>query len=184
MKPGESRRSLHPGCAGSGTPYYAFHRGSTVVPLFPALRKGTLGSVKKMLIAAFILVISVAALIQFAAYTWRAGLLRVASEPLPNQVDIGYAPCNTLQSQDFEDVSAYQQLCPEIGADAGQNLRSVRLYYRFLQYVSTLGSSILEATMPSGWTQHEMALCTRYATVVLSQRMERNHALAAEVRSY
>jgi hypothetical protein len=137
-----------------------------------------------MLIAAFILVISVAALVQFAAFTWRAGLLRVASEPLPNQPETGYTPCNVLQSKDFEDVSAYQQLCPEIGADAGQNLRSVRLYYRFLQFVSTLSSSILEAVIPTGWTQREMALCTRYAAVVLSQRMERNHALAAEVRSY
>jgi hypothetical protein len=137
-----------------------------------------------MLIAAFILVISVAALVQFAAFTWRAGLLRVASEPLPNQAETGYTPCNVLQSKDFEDVSAYQQLCPEIGADAGQNLHSVRLYYRFLQFVSTLGSSILEAVIPTGWTQREMALCTRYAAVVLSQRMERNHALAAEVRSY
>ena len=148
------------------------------------LLKGTLGSVKKMLIAAFILVISVAALLQFAAFTWRAGLLRLASQPLPNQVDRGYAPCNVLQSKDFENVSAYQQLCPEIGADARQNLRSVRLYYRFLQFVSTLGSSILEAAVPTSWTQREMALCARYATVVLSQRMQRNHALAAEVRSY
>jgi hypothetical protein len=138
-----------------------------------------------MLIAAFILVISVAALVQFAAFTWRAGLLRVASEPLPSQAETGYVPCNLLQLKDFEDVSAYQELCPEIGADAGQALRSVRLYYRFLQFMSTLGSSIQEAAMPTtGWTQREMALCTRYAAVVLSQRMERNHALAAEVRSY
>ena len=149
-----------------------------------ALQKGKLGWVKKMLIAAFILVISVAALVQFAAFTWRAGLLRVASQPLPNQADLGCAPCNVLQSQGFEDVSAYQQLCPEIGADARQNLCSVRVYYRFLQLVSKLGSSILEARVPTSWTQREMALCTRYATVVFSQRMERNHALAAEVRSY
>ena len=141
-------------------------------------------SVKKMLIAAFILVISVAALVQFAAFTWRAGLLSVASQPLPDQAEAGYAPCNALQSNNFEDVSAYQQLCTEIGADSGQGLRSVRLYYRFLRFVSTLGSSILEAATPTDWTQREMALCTRYAAVVLSQRMERNHALAAEVRSY
>jgi hypothetical protein len=137
-----------------------------------------------MLIAAFILVISVAALIQFAAFTWRAGLLSVASQPLPDQAEAGYALYNVLQSRGFEDVSACQQLCTEIGAESGQHLRSVRLYYRFLQFVSTLGSSILEAAMPTGWTQREMALCTRYTTVVLSQRMERNHALAAEVRSY
>jgi hypothetical protein len=136
-----------------------------------------------MLIAAFIFVISVAALVQFAVFTWRAGLLRVASQPLPNQVDAAFATRNTLQTNSFEDVSAYQQLCPEVGADAGENLRSVRLYYSFLQSLSTLGSSIVDAAMP-GWTRREMALCTRYAAVVLSQRMERNQALAAEVRAY
>jgi hypothetical protein len=137
-----------------------------------------------MLIAAFILVISIAALVQFAAFTWRAGLLRLASRPLPNQMEAGDIPCNVLQSNGFEDLSAYQQLCPEMGATGGENLRSVRLYYRFLQFVSRLSSSILEAGMPTGWTESEMALCTRYARVVLSERMERNQALAAEVRSF
>jgi hypothetical protein len=152
--------------------------------LLAALSEGTLGSAKKMLITAFILVISVAALIQFAAFTWRAGLLRVASRPLYNPMEAGDISCNILQSKDFEGVSAYQQLCPEMGATGGENLRSVRLYYRFLQSVSNLSSSILEAAMPTGWTEREMALCTRYATVVLSQRLERNQALAAEVRSF
>jgi hypothetical protein len=145
---------------------------------------GKLGAVKKMLIAAFILVISVAALVQFAVFSWRAGLLRVASQPLVNQVETGDVSSNLLQAKDFEGVLAYQELCSEIGADAGQNLRSVRLYYSFLQFLSGLGSSIIEATTPDGWMQREMALCTRYAAVVLSQRMERNQALAAEVRSY
>lgn len=137
-----------------------------------------------MLIAAFILVISVAALVQFAAFSWRAGLLRIASEPLPIQSDTADAPYNLLQSKDFEGVLACQELCSEIGADAGRGLRSVRLYYSFLQFLSGLGSSVVEATTPNGWMQHEMALCTRYAAVVLSQRMERNQALAAEVRSF
>lgn len=137
-----------------------------------------------MLIASFILVISLAALIQFAVFSWRAGLLSVAAQPLLNQADMASAPANLLQSNDFEHMAAYQELCPEIGADAGQNLRSVRLYYGFLQFLSGLGSSAIEATTPNGWMQREMALCTRYAAVVLSQRMERNQALAAEVRSY
>ncbi|MGH9714589.1 MAG: hypothetical protein ACRD5M_14940 [Candidatus Acidiferrales bacterium] len=137
-----------------------------------------------MLISAFILVISVAALIQFAVFGWRARLLQVASEPLANQADSPDAPSNLLQSKDFKDVLAYQVLCSEVGADAGQGLGSVRLYYSFLQFLSGLGSSFIEATTPNGWMQREMALCTRYAAVVLSQRMERNQALAAEVRSY
>jgi hypothetical protein len=167
-----------------GSSYREFHWGSTVVLLAPASPKGKLRAVKKMLIAAFILVISVAALVQFAVFSWRAGLLRVASEPLPIQSNAGDYTYNLLKSKDFEGILACQELCAEIGADPGKNLRSVRLYYRFLQFLSGLGSSIIEATTPNGWMQREVALCTRYATVVLSQRMERNQALAAEVRSY
>jgi hypothetical protein len=125
--------------------------------------------VRKMLVAAFILVISVAALVQFAAFTWRAGLLKLAAEDT----------CNLLESKGFADVSAYQRLCPEAGSAGGPNLRSVRIYHSFLQFLSNLtGSGEL------GWAQREMALCTRYASVVLSQRMQRNQALAAEARSF
>jgi hypothetical protein len=122
-----------------------------------------------MLVATFILVISVAALVQFAAFTWRAGLLRVAAEDT----------CNLLEPQDFAGVSAYQRLCPETGSGNGSNLRSVRLYHSFLQSLSNLTGS-----GEQGWAHREMALCTRYATVVLSQRMQRNQALAAEARSF
>src|SRR5580700_2783611 len=98
-----------------GGEYQQFHRSSTVVPLSRAEWKGTVGLVKTMLIAAFIFVISVAALVQFAVFTWRAGFLQVASQPLPNQAEIAFATRNMLQSNNFEDISAYQQLCPEVG---------------------------------------------------------------------
>src|SRR5271163_1547870 len=125
-----------------------------------------------MLISAFILVITIAAMVQFAVFTWRAGLLHTASEPLPNGMELSPLSRILLESKNFKAVSAYQELCPEVGAGAGSHLGSVRLYYRFLQFMSTLGSSALEAVTPS-WTQREMALCTRYATVVLSHRLER-----------
>lgn len=122
-----------------------------------------------MLVAAFILVISCAALVQFAAFSWRAGLLTVAAQDT----------CNLLESKDFADVSAYQRICPETGSGIGTNLRSVRMYHSFLQFLGNLTGSGNQ-----GWAQREMALCTRYATVVLSQRMQRNQALAAEARSF
>jgi hypothetical protein len=132
-----------------------------------------------MLVAAFILVISVAALVQFAAFTWRAGLLRVAAEPLLGEQTGREMFSNPLQSKDFDDVSAYQRLCPEMGSGTSPRLRSVRLYHSFLQFLSNLTGSAEQ-----GWAHREMALCTRYATVVLSQRMQRNQALAAEARSF
>ncbi|HXZ12661.1 MAG TPA: hypothetical protein VEG64_09735 [Candidatus Sulfotelmatobacter sp.] len=129
-----------------------------------------------MLAAALIFVISLAAMIQFAVFTWRAGLLRATSEVADS------AGLNSLQSNDFGKMAAYQQLCPELAGGEASKLRSVRLYYVFLQFLTSLSGSVFPAE--SGWTHREMVLCARYASVVLSQRLERNQAQMAEVRSF
>jgi len=126
-----------------------------------------------MLIAAFIFVISALATIQFAVFTWRANLIHAISAG---------AAGNLLKSHSFEDVSAYQKLCPELTVSPAPKLRSVHLYYHLMQAVSDLGTAFIPAA--NMWTHREMALCTQYAAVTLSQRMGRNQALLAEVRSY
>lgn len=122
-----------------------------------------------MLIAAFIFVISAAAAVQFAVMSWRGELARVADRHL--------APgaANLLNTNEFPDVSAYQQLCPDLSAMSAPKLGGVKLYYHLLQAAKSLSE---------GWANREMALCTRYATVVLAQRLERNQACLAEVRSF
>ena len=138
-----------------------------------------------MLIAAFILVISVSALIQFAVFSWRASLLRTVSEPLTNEADGTLEPClNLLSSSSFPEVlTVYRDLCPNLGTGAASHLRGVSLYYALMRSLSRLGSSFIPSA-GTGWTQREMALCTQYATVRLSQRLERNIALVNEARSY
>jgi CxxC motif-containing protein (DUF1111 family) len=134
-----------------------------------------------MLIGAFILVISFSALVQFAVFTWRAGLLQVASQAPVFEADSSEALShNYLNSNNFHDVAAYQNLCPELSAGSAPKLGSVRAYYRILQALKALG----EAMPSAAWAEREMALCTRYAAAVLSQRLERNQATLAEVRSY
>jgi hypothetical protein len=141
-----------------------------------------------MLIAAFILVISTAALVQFAVFTWRAGLLRVASEPILDQAeaDSTEASRNLLNGKDFKEVLARQDLCPDLDSGSAPSLRPVRMYYSLLRMLHSLGNLIVSPGAPGfgGWTQREMALCTRYAAVVLSQRVQTNQALAAEARSF
>jgi hypothetical protein len=126
-----------------------------------------------MLIAAFIFVISIAATVQFAVFSWRANLIHAVSAG---------APGNLLKENSFEDVSAYQKLCPELTVSPAPKLRSVQLYYSLMQAVSNLGAAFMPSA--NAWTNREMALCTQYAAVTLSQRMVRNQALLAEVRSY
>ena len=122
-----------------------------------------------MLIAAFIFVISLSAAVQFAVMTWRGELARVALGGTALDAR------NLLNSKEFPDVSAYQNLCPELTAGSAPKLGSVQLYYNLLQAAKSLSGT---------WANREMALCARYASVVLAQRLERNQAFLAELRSY
>jgi hypothetical protein len=122
---------------------------------------------------------------QFAVFSWRASLLRTVSEPLTNEADGTLEPClNLLSSSSFQEVLAvYRDICPDLVTGSTSNLRGVSLYYTVMRFLSRLGSSLIPAA-GAGWTQREMALCTQYATVRLSQRLERNVALVHESRSY
>jgi hypothetical protein len=150
-----------------------------LVPSFHCARRAggrKLEWLKKMLMAILILVVSLAALIQFAAFTWRAAFLGVATAELPEN------RAKYIVLSDFEEASAYGRLCPELRAQRGGRLRSVSAYHSFLQLARSIGDAILPPA--AGWSQREMALCTRYATVTLARRMERNQIAAAELSSF
>jgi len=140
-----------------------------------------------MFIAAFILVICFAAMVQFAVFGWRAGLLRtIATEPIGDQAELtSKISHNLLNGKDFADITSLQGLCPDL-KNGRVNLRSVRVYYSFLKAMNRLGDSIVApgADGFGGWTNREMVLCTQYTAAVLAQRLRSNQELVAEVRSY
>jgi hypothetical protein len=137
-----------------------------------------------MLIAAFIFVMSMAAVIQFAVLSWRAALIRVASEPLAAEWRaLADASAKSMISEGFANITAYSKLCPDLEAGSTPKLWSVRVYYSGLQLLRSLGESI-EPLRNLRWASREMALCTQYATVMLAQRLERNQAQLASVRSF
>lgn len=138
-----------------------------------------------MLISAFILVISSAALMQFAVFSWRASVLRTVSEQFVNEADATLQPYpNLLSSSSFQEVVAvYRDLCPELETRLAPNLRAVSIYYALMGFLNRLGGSILPVESFS-WAHREMALCTQYATVRLSQRLERNISVVNQARSY
>ena len=154
-------------------------RMNTVVLPFhcaPRARIRKLEWLREMLISILILVVSLAALIQFAAFTWRAAFLTVATADLPEDRD------KYITLNDFEEASAYERLCPELGVRVSTKLGSVSAYNSLLQFAISIGDSILPPA--AGWAQREMALCTRYATVTLARRLERNQIVAAELSSF
>jgi hypothetical protein len=139
-----------------------------------------------MLVAAFMFVISVAAMVQFAVFTWRAGLLRIAAEQLPGEsAFIADASGNLLNQEDFADASTIQEICPDLSvATAAPNLTPVRLYHSFLSALKAVGEMVMPAGELGLWTDREMALCTRYSNVVLSRRLMQNQRAADQMRSF
>lgn len=129
-----------------------------------------------MLIATLIFVISMAVVIQFGVFSWRAGLIRVASESVLAGRELpAISLAKPLISEDFCNITAYGKLCPDFSDGSFLKLRGVRAYYRALQVLKSVGQM--------GWTSREMSLCTRYAAVMLSQHLEHNQVMLASVRS-
>lgn len=136
-----------------------------------------------MLIAALIFVISMAAALQFVVLSWRAAILKVASEPLSADWEpLAGSLAKSFMSKGFSGLAAYSDLCPDFNGGAGPKVRTLRLYYQVLQLCQRIGNSVTPNV--AFWTAREMALCTRCAAVVLSHRMEQNHALSAAARSF
>lgn len=127
--------------------------------------------------AALIFAISAAALAQFGVFTWRAGLLSLAEQPLSEQIcEIAGISANSIGQKDFETLSSLHKVCPEL-KQASRELWSVRVYYQVVRSLGWLGGS-------KPWASREMALCTRYVAVVIDQRLQRNRACLAQLSSY
>ena len=122
---------------------------------------------------------------QFAAFAWRASLLRAVSDQYVNEADASLQSYpNLLSFSSFQEVMAvYRDLCPELQTGQAPNLGPVNIYYTAMSFLSRLGASVMPAEGFS-WAHREMVLCTQYATVRLSQRLERNINAANQARSY
>jgi len=132
--------------------------------------------------AAFICVLSLAALGQFVVFYYRAILVSVAAYPLTGYVQqVQGFPDRPLRSEDFLVLLQLQQICPQVGPDA-RSLRIARVYYRLLNAAKRVINGFVPAVY--SWTEREQTLCAQFAAVLLDQRLARTAAEAAEVRSY
>jgi hypothetical protein len=130
------------------------------------------------MIAALIFVISVAAGIQLAVFSWRAAMISFATQ----QVSSALEPfAISMTAQGFREISAVQALCPNLKPSQSKQLRPVQVYYRSLELLNSLSKAIPAC---GAWAQQEMAICARYAAVVMDQRVQTNQACFAAVRSY
>jgi hypothetical protein len=132
------------------------------------------------MIAAFILVFSVAALVQFGISQWRAMWLTVAARPLSDclQAATGLNG-SALRAEDFYLITKTSHYVSPAPRERNVWLREVGIYYRMVSAVQKLVGNHVPAV--GQWAQSELLSCARYAAAVLDQRLNANLAYAASM---
>jgi len=132
--------------------------------------------------AAFILVFSVLALVQFAISQWRMIWLTTANQPLSDSLRITTGiDAESISAQDFGKLLG---LCDEMSPLLKKGapwLREVKSYYGLMAGLQRASRSI-QPTL-SSWATSEMKTCSRYVAVLLDQNLSLDLDRRAAVRS-
>lgn len=119
---------------------------------------------------------SMVALGQFGLYYWRANMENTANRQISDRVKVAAGiPAAQVTSRDFRAILSIHELTPELKG-SGSGYRTIRAYYSIVEEIGRLIPSL------TGWAESEMTLCTRYAAVLVDQRLERNVRCAAQLR--
>jgi len=128
------------------------------------------------MIPAILFCVSIITLGQFGFYYWRAMVLRVSTLPVSDRVQVAASIKTTaVGPHDFRAILSLYDLVPGLRG-SGASFRTIRAYYAVVEKLGRLIPSIAQ------WSEAEMTSCSRYAAVVVDQRLERNLACAAQMR--
>ena len=131
--------------------------------------------------SAMLLTISVVALIQFAAYYWRALVMGVAAQPVSERVlEAAQIHGGELTAQHFRVFSELHDLTPDL-RQGPSGLGPVRAYFHAVQLLGFVAGTFSASL--AQWSEREKVLCARYAAVQIDKRLRANLALAASIRS-
>lgn len=132
--------------------------------------------------SAMLLAISIAALMQFGLYYWRAVLAGVAALPLSDRA-LAAAGLNDgrVTAEDFATFAGLHELTPELFPSRG-GLGLVRLYYYAVAALGELAGRYLPSI--AAWTEREGAMCARYAAVQVDRRVLANLALVESLHNW
>jgi hypothetical protein len=129
------------------------------------------------MIAAILFTVSIAALVQFAVYYWRATISGVAANAISDRIRTAAGiTAPQIAAKDFHSILSLHDLSPDLRGPNGSFLR-VRAYYSVVEKVGRLIPAM------ANWANAEMVTCSRYVAVLVDQHLERNMASAAQVRS-
>lgn len=131
--------------------------------------------------SAMLLAISIVALVQFAAYYWRAVVAGVAAQPISGQVlAAASVEARVLRGGDYRSLAQLHKLTPELCARRS-SLGLVPLYFQLIHAIGTLAAGRIAAL--ADWAESERTLCARFAAVQIDRRLQANLAVAASIRS-
>ncbi len=130
------------------------------------------------MIAALIVVISLAAFLQFFISYCRSLLAAYGKVELSEQVrEITGLEAQPVTGEEFKRVLQLVRLCPDCG-DEGLEIRLVCAYYKLLDLLPALIGWLSPGI--SGWTEQERQSCSYFAAVALDRRIMYSRDLLAQ----
>lgn len=128
------------------------------------------------MIARILFCFSIVAFGQFGLYFWRASIADTSTRQISDRVKVAAGiPAATVTSRDFRAILSVHDLTPDLRG-FGRGYRTIRAYYSIVEGIGCLIPSL------TGWAEAEMAMCSRYAAVLVGQHLERNMDCAAQLR--
>jgi hypothetical protein len=131
-----------------------------------------------MMIAAMILVVSLAFFFQFFVVYCRSLIAAYNEAELsPDAREVTGIEDHIVNGDDFRRMVQLVRICPDL-ADDGRELRAVSLYYRMVsglrRLLHTLAPNFAE------WLERERQSCVYFAAVALDRRIAQNRDLFAQ----
>lgn len=125
------------------------------------------------MISAGILVLSVVALIRFAASQWRALWMTSAQQPISESLHLSTGvDGSSITGRDFGKLlTLCDQLSPGLRKSSPW-LSEVSMYYRLLEKMDQVFGRLLPAM--EVWARREMEVCARFVAVALDQNLAMN----------
>lgn len=134
------------------------------------------------MIAAFIFVMSLVALIHFAITQWRSMWIVLTEQPLSNSFEAATGiAVNAITAEDFTPLLRTLEDFPAPSRGRNSWLKEVRIYYKTLQAVSKSCEQRLPALADR--TGKEAVLCAKYVAAILDQRLNTQMAYAAPAQN-
>ena len=128
------------------------------------------------MIAAFILLLSLGALVQFFVYYCRSLVAAAAAQPLSMETQEIAGISTSAHSEDFARLLQLLELCPERPHERSE-IRAVRNYFRLLSALRWSVARLLPSLQP--WMETQRAQCAYFAAVTLDRRIAFSRSVLA-----